>query len=177
MDNLDITRIESLLTNKPYKRYIKVTISRVSVKILDPISLRETEVILSGDPQNKPDSAILNVWTPAEDVYLRRNNKNIFNEGLILEYNEDIDSALNANSVSDEELREALTGKFFAIKALLDKFTSPAPAQRMLAMAEELDRPVRTIDAIKSKLADLQAKEYENIGLLTTNLNEGITND
>ena len=48
------------------------------------------------------------------------------------------------------------------VKALLDKFTSVAPVARMLAIAEEMDRPVKTVDAIKSKLAELQANEYED---------------
>lgn len=167
MDNIDITRIESLLTNKPYKRYIKATLGKVSVKILDPISFRETEIILSGNPQTKPDSAILNIWTTTEDVYFVRNNKVVLNEGLVIAYQEDIDQALSVNSVSDEELKAALSGKYFNVKALLDKFTSPTPVERMLALATEMDRPVKTITAIKEKLSELQAKEYENMGLMT----------
>ncbi len=167
MDSIDTTRIESLLTSKPYKRYIKATLGRVVVKILDPISLKETEIVLSGNPAQKPKSCILDIWTPAEDIYMRRNNSIILNDGLIIEYAEDIDQAPSVNAVSDDEIRAALAGKYFNMRAMLDKFTSPIPVERMLALATEMDRPVKTIAAITEKLAELQAKEYENTGLLT----------
>jgi hypothetical protein len=136
------------------------------------MSLRETEIILSGDPKQKPETAILDLWTAAEDVYFRRTNRNILNEGLIIDYGEEIDQPLGTNAVSDDELRTVLSGKYFAVKAMLDSFTSPAPAERMLALAEEMDRPVKTIEAIKSRLSELQLLEYENTGLLTNPIDE-----
>lgn len=157
----ETNRMQALMSNEPYKRYIKAVLSRVLVKILDPISLREVEVILSGEPDKKEDSCILDLWTPVEVVYFERNNQIILNEGLIVEYKQSIKTTPSVNVITEEELEAVLAERFFALKSLLDKLTSPAPVLRLLAKAEQMNKPVKTIDAIKSRLAELQRAEYE----------------
>lgn len=157
----ETSRIQSLLANEPHKRYIKAVLSRVSVKILDPISLRESEVILSGDPSKEEQSCILDLWTPMELVYFERNNRQILSEGLVIEYNKSVKPVASVNVISDDEIDAALNDRFFTLKNLLDKFTSPAPVARVLAKAQELNKPVKTIDAIKARLSELQVGEYE----------------
>ncbi len=157
----DTSRMQSLLANEPYKRYIKAVLSRVAVKILDPISLRESEVILSGDPAKEEQSAILDLWTPMEQVYFERSNRQILGEGLVIEYSKSIKPVTSVNTISDEEIDAALNDRFFTLKNLLDKFTSPAPVSRILAKAQDMNKPVKTIDAIKARLSELQVAEYE----------------
>ena len=149
------------MSNNPYKKYIKVTLGRVSCKILDPISGEQVEVILEGDPKLKPDTCILEIWTQVEDTYFQRANKSILNEGLVISYESEAITVEFPNSVSDEDMTEALAGKFMQVKNLLDKFTSTVPAERMLNLAEDMNRPVKTIDAIKARLSELQKLEYE----------------
>lgn len=158
---MDNSRIEALLANEPHKRYIKAIISRVVVKILDPISFAETEVVLSGDPKDKPKSCIVNLWTPMEAVYFERNNESVLKEGLVVEYGESITPPSSVNAITDAEIERVLGEKFFTLKNLLETFTSPAPVLRILSKAEELNKPVKTIDAIRGRLAELQAQEYK----------------
>lgn len=159
MDSND--RLASLLANEPYKRFIKATISRVSVKVLDPISMTATEIILSGDPKKEEVGTILDLWTPIEFTYFERNNRIILEEGLLVEFSKSIKPVASVNSITDDDIRAALSEKFFTIKNMLGNFTSPAPVQRILEIAEEMDKPVKTIEAIKARLSDLQAKQYE----------------
>jgi hypothetical protein len=160
MEN-NMNQIASLMAKEPYKRYIKATLGRVVVKILDPITGQQVEVVLSGDPKLKEESCILDLWTSTEQTYFERNNKQILGDGLLVDFKESIEAVPTANNVSDAQIIEALTGKFFQVKKLLDGFTATAPVERMLTLAEEMNRPVKTIDAIKGKLAELQQLEYE----------------
>jgi hypothetical protein len=160
MEN-NMNQIASLMSKEPYKRYIKATLGRVVVKILDPITGQQVEVVLSGDPKLKEESCILDLWTSTEQTYFERNNKQILGEGLLVDFKESIEAVPTANNVTDTQIVDALTGKFFQVKKLLDGFTSTAPVERMLTLAEEMNRPVKTIDAIKGKLAELQISEYE----------------
>lgn len=160
MEDID-QRLKSLMMNEPHKRFIKAVISRVSVKILDPVSLQPSEVILMGDPKDEPEDSILDLWTPVEVVYFERNNKQILKEGLIVEYNKSIKTEPSVNLLSDEEIDTILNDRFFTLKNTLDKLTSPAPVHRILMRAEQLDKPTKTVKAIQARLSELQAGEYE----------------
>ena len=48
-----------------------------------------------------------------------------------------------------------------AVRSLLAKLDSTTAVARVLRLAEDLNKPVATINAIKEKLATLQQKEYE----------------
>lgn len=163
MDTNTSTRIEALLSNEPFKRYIKAIISRVSVKILDPISLAETEVILSGDPAKEEPGCILDLWTPMEVVYFERNNRQILAEGLLVDYVKSVQPVPTVNNVTDADIDAVLNDKFFSLKNLLKQFTSPAPVLRVLERAKALNKPVKTIEAITARLSELQAEEYEGL--------------
>jgi hypothetical protein len=152
----------AMVGGEPVARYMKTISGKLDVKILDQISGTPTDVILEGDALKGDESAILVFWLPVELAYFERANKYHLAKGMLVPYINKTEVVISPNMVTDDDLRAALNAKFFNVKNLLDKFTSPVPAERMLVMAESMNKQVGTINAIKSRLAELQAKEYES---------------
>ena len=144
---------------KPLAGYIKGVKGIVHVNAIDTFNGTPTVLTLKGDPADKTvdiDDITIFLWTQFEYDYFRRANKVLLAEGILAPYTKETVEAISVNEVSDEELETELKKKFFACRALLRKFTSPAPVLRMLHIAEDLNKPVGTINAIKVRLSELQ---------------------
>ena len=144
---------------EPLAGYIKGIKGIVHVHTIDTFNGTPIVLTLKGDPTDPTvdiDDVTIFLWTQFELDYFRKANKVILAEGILAPYNKETIEAISVNEVSDEELEAALKKKFFAVKSLLDKFTSPAPVVRLLHMAEDMNRPVGTISAIQKKLSTLQ---------------------
>ena len=142
----------------PLASYKKTIFAQLRVKILDPIRLMEEEVILKGDPELNEESCQVKIWSSAEDKYLRRNNKFHFESGALVPFSAAQEESFQVNQISDEEIEAVLIQPFFTLKNKLESFTSTIPVRRFLSAAERLNRPVRTIELLKKKLADLEQK-------------------
>ena len=143
----------------PLAGYIKGIKGIVHVHTIDTFNGTPVVLTLKGDPADKDtdvDDITIFLWTQFELDYFRRANKVILAEGILAPYTEKVLKEISVNEVSDEELTIALKKKFFATRALLNKFTSPAPVLRMLHIAEDLNKPVGTISAIQKRLSELQ---------------------
>ena len=144
---------------EPLVGYIKGVKGIVHVNTIDTFNGTPVVLTLKGDPVDKSvdiDDITIFLWTQFELDYFRRANKVILAEGLLAPYTKEVLAEISVNEISDEELTVALKKKFFACRALLNKFTSPAPVLRMLHIAEDLNRPVGTISAIQKRLSELQ---------------------
>jgi len=144
---------------EPLAGYIKGVKGIVHVNTIDTFNGTPVVLTLKGDPADKSvdiDNITIFLWTQFELDYFRRANKVILAEGLLAPYTKEVLAEISVNEVSDEELETALKKKFFATRALLNKFTSPAPVLRMLHIAEDLNKPVGTISAIQKRLSELQ---------------------
>lgn len=146
----------------PVARYIKVIKGRLQVRVLDAFAGKPKNMMLKGDPTN-PDldreEIMIICWTDMEDEYFRKSNKELIEKGYMAPYSEKVEEEIAVNEVSDAELEEALSKPFFAAKALLDQFTSPQPVKRMLNIAQEMNKKVGTVNAIKERLSELQKTE------------------
>lgn len=143
----------------PLAGYIKGVKGIVHVNTIDTFNGTPVVITLKGDPVDKTvdvDDITIFLWTKFELDYFRKANKTILAEGILAPYTKETIEKISVNEVSDEELEAALKKKFFAVRALLNKFTSPAPVVRLLHMAEDLNRPVGTISAIQNRLSELQ---------------------
>jgi hypothetical protein len=164
MDNSSANYFDTVNTamqnNTPHSRWIKVQLAKVALKVIDPLTGTRKEIIVEGNPQTERERCIHNCWSPFETAYFERENQYLILNGAVIRYGEGIETPVSPNMISDEDLQAALTKKFFAVQALLNQFTSPVPVQRMLLLAEEMNKPVGTINAIKERLAALQAEEY-----------------
>ena len=148
--------------NAPHSRWMKVLLSKVSVKVLDPMSGTPVEIIVTGDPIKEKDQCIINCWTPLETAYFERNNQYHVLNGNIVPFNKPIVIPTSINTLSDEEIVVVLDKKFMAVKSLLTKLDSTVSVSRVLQHATEMNKPVATINAIKARLAELQQLEYSD---------------
>jgi hypothetical protein len=147
---------------EPVARYKKVIVGQVCVSIIDPFTGAPVDRILKGkegDPNVFEDDITVTMWTEMDHDYFRRANQVLLQAGYITPCNKEIpDVPTSVNEISDGELIEVLNKKFFAMKSLLDKVTSPIPVMRLLQLAEDMNRPVGTINVIKERLSELQAE-------------------
>lgn len=145
---------------EPVACYIKTILGKVDVEVLDPFTGNFQIVHLKGDPNSADrDDVTVTLWTDMEHEYFRRANKVLLQRGYLAPYTQETIKQISVNEVTDEELLDALNKKFFAVAALLNKFTSPLPVQRLLKLAEDNNKPVRTIEVIKERLSELQKGE------------------
>ena len=146
---------------EPVARYKKAITGRVAVTMIDQFSGMPVDRILSGnlgDPNVILDDISVIMWTDFENEFFRKANRILLERGYLALAEPTEDAVeVSVNEISDEDIMVALNKKYFAVKALLDKFTSPNPAVRMLALAEEMNKPVGTVNKIKERLSELQA--------------------
>jgi hypothetical protein len=138
----------------PYASYVKTILGGVVVRFLDPIRMMPEERILVGVPgEAEEDDIVIKVWSKAEDVYLRKNNKLHFEAGRLIPYTKEQKEVSTVNQISDEEIELILQKPYFALKNKLEEFTSPVPVRRFLVAAERMNRPIGTINYIKECLS------------------------
>jgi len=147
-------------TGEPVARYKKGIVGGVGLTMIDSFTGQPKDVILIGninDPKTSIDDISITLWSELEHDYFRKANRVLLEQGylVLLEAEMEVIEP-SVNEVSDEVLKEALGKKYFAVKALLDKFTSPLPVMRMLQIAEDMNKSVGTVNKIKEKLSKLQ---------------------
>lgn len=149
---------------EPIAKYIKAIKGIVHVSVINTFTGKPEVISLKGDPGVKEtpiEDISIFFWTEFGHDFFRGANKLLLEEGILASYTQDIVDEVSVNEVSDDILIDALGKKFFAVKALLDKFTSPVPVLRLLNLAEDMNKPIGTITAIKKRLSDLQQIEQK----------------
>lgn len=152
----------AMQVNTPYKSYKKTVLGKIYVNLIDPFSGNPTGYIIEGNPE-RDDSCILDVWSEKEDAFFRRMNKKHFETGMLIFYERPVIEEPKERTIeeySDEELKEIVSQKFYAIQAQIRKAKSPVVLARMAALAKELDRSNSIINLIENSLAKLQEKPY-----------------
>lgn len=148
---------------RPYKSYIKGILGQVSVVVWDNFEEMPLEIILKGNPKNRDEGSIVDVWSPKEDVFFNRVNKKHFNNGVLLAYTRPELPAVVEKTVeqsSDEELITMINSKFLAFQAKLNKINSIAVLFRIRGLAEDLEKSEKIIKAIEARISELQADEF-----------------
>lgn len=151
------------LRGEVLEHYIKACRGRLAVDLIDPLAGEAVTRILKGDttdPSLDDEEAVVPLYTEYDKQYFLRENKGLIRRGLIVPHTPEHIEEIQVNVITEDELVEALDKPFFAVKALLDKFTSPVPVERLLRKAKELNKTSGVTDAIKMRLAALQEKEY-----------------
>lgn len=163
LETKDYGAIENI---SPYTSYIKTILGQVYVTVLSPFNNEPEGVILAGNPrvEKELEGCIVDVWSQKEDMYFRRVNSKNLEIGYIIPYTRTapmkISEEEELNSMSDEEMRELLKGKFFLLQSKVNKMTSVAPVFRLIQLAKEMEKSVKIINYLEGKLAELQLKEY-----------------
>jgi len=147
-----------MVSDTPYKMYIKAILGRVHLSILDPLDgNKPTGVMLSGDPNTDPD-CIVKVWSEMEDLYFQRMNRKFLSDGTILPYNRPAETAKvkSFEESTDEELTEFLKQRYITMQNKLSEIKSEAVLYRLLNLAKAQDKPERLVKLLELKLAELQ---------------------
>jgi hypothetical protein len=146
----------------PYKSYIKKSVGKVLIRVLNPFDEKPEEIILYGNPFTSPnkESMIVDVWNEKQDVYFKKMNAVHLANGMIVDYKRtDESQAKNYNALSDEEIEKILKSKYMVLKHALDKVTTATAALRVLNLARDLDVSEKYINIIEGRLAELQLQE------------------
>jgi len=117
------------------------------------------EFLLKGDP-NDPnadvDAMTIELTDGEAEKYFKKNNKSAIVQGYLIEISEHTLSLDETNAVSDGYLRDLLKKPLSKMKPRVDKFTSPVPVIRLLEIAQEENKQVRTIDYLKEVITKLE---------------------
>lgn len=151
------------LDNEPMTHYIKTIRGKVAVNRISPMSGEQETIMLQGDIED-PDAdltgAMVPLYTDHDLKYFEQANRGMIESGQIAPHDPEANEIDRINAITDDELRTLVTGKFFTLKGKLNEFTSPVPVMRALRLANEENRPVKTIETIEARLAELQVEDY-----------------
>lgn len=158
MENaLDI--YSAMQTEEPYATYKKTVLGQVAVRVLDPFQDKPIIQIMKGDPQKNDEGCLIDVWSPKEDAFIKRMNPNHFAKGNLIPFKRqkvyEPTEEEKLNSMSDEDMTKLLESPWFTIQSSVSKMTSAAPLYRLLNLAEEMERPEKTLEFIRARLSEL----------------------
>ena len=116
------------------------------------------EYLLKGDPTNPdadPDNMIVEIHNEDSEKFFIKSNKNALKNGYLVSINEYKITLDAVNAVTDGDLKDILKFPFAKMKKRVSEFTSPVPVQRLLEMAKDEDKSVKTINMIQTALENL----------------------
>ncbi len=152
----------AMQTGTPYKSYIKKSVGKVLVRVLNPFDEKPEEIILYGNPFTSPnkESMIVDVWNDKQDVYFKKMNTIHLANGMVVEYKRaEVAPEKVYNALSDEEIEQILKAKYMVLKHALEKITTATAALRFLNLARDLDISEKYVKLIEGRLAELQLQE------------------
>jgi len=141
---------------KPYTTYEKTILGKVFVTVLDPFSGNPVGMLLHGR-RGEPDT-IINMWSEVEDLFFKRSNRRELERGTIVKVvlPEQVEEPHTIEQYSDDELKSVINQRYASFQKVLSSIENEAVVYRMLNLAEEMEKSDRIMQAIKSKLAELQ---------------------
>lgn len=154
----------AMQAGEPYAAYIKTILAQVYVSILNPFDDNTPiGVILRGDPKKGDIDCIVNVWTEKQDLFLRNTNRSHFEKGVLVRYTRPKTEIKQRpiEEFTDEELLSIINDKFLVLQKVLNNTESEAVVYRMLSLAQDAEKPVKTINSIEARLAEIQSVGYE----------------
>jgi len=163
----DYSVISLMSTDNPVAVYKKGKgiIGKVNVKRLNSFTNQIEDVLLFSPPNGdtEADSCFIELWSDEEHVFFKRANRKHLEEGLIVEYNKPRSTQIkkSANNLTDEELEKLVVAPFMKLKKTVEKMTTEAALTRVIKVAEEAERPEKTMQFLRERLSVLQSGELE----------------
>jgi hypothetical protein len=147
----------SMQTGKPYASYKKTILGKVFVTVLDPFSHQPVGMLLEGVKGSPTE--IVDIWSEMEEMFFRRTNKKHLDRGMLIKVVRDEPKEVKRTleQYSDEELKEVINMKYLGFQKILSAITSEAVAIRMEQLAQEMEKSEKILNAIRAKVAELQA--------------------
>ena len=160
MEDIDV--YSAMQTGKPLASFKKVILANVYITYLNPFPPGEpVSKIIHGNPNKESEKCIIDVWTPQQLAFFKVANDYHLKKGNIIPWERNKKSEPSEeeiyNSLPDSKLDEILNDRWFTFKAALNKMTAEAVLVRFLKKAEDQEKSVKYIDAIKAKLSEVQS--------------------
>lgn len=117
------------------------------------------EFLLKGDPSSPNadvDAMVIELANEDAEKYFKKSNKSAIVQGYLIEVSEHTLSLDETNAVSDGYLRDLLKKPLSKMSPRVDKFTSPIPVIRLLEVAQQENKPIKTIEYLKSVISKLE---------------------
>jgi hypothetical protein len=102
-----------------------------------------------------------------EEAYFERQNKSLFKQGYIVKL-EEKEKPLEKGGVEKsyegitrEKIEELVTSPYMKFKKDLNEIDSVPVLYRILEVAEELERPEKTMTNIRQRLTEVQQKDIQ----------------
>jgi hypothetical protein len=158
------TDYSAMQTGFPLKSFIKKSLAKAEVRILDPFTGNPSSTILQGDPTNADqlEGCIVDCWTDKELVYFKKQNAKLLVQGIIGDYDRrtvaNTPAEKNWNALTDEEVVQLVSSKYLALTNGLEKMTSSVMVARVLNTAKNLDKSEKYVRVITERLSELQAE-------------------
>lgn len=137
-------------------------IGKLNVKVFNSLTGEIEDIIVEGIP-GKDDSCLVEIWSEKEHVFFKRANRYHLNEGHLIPFNKPRSKEIKRtpNNISDEEIEEVVNKPFMALKALVDRMTTEPALLRVISIAEEAERPEKTMQYLRERLSLIQSGEVE----------------
>jgi len=142
---------------KPYSAYRKTIPAKIHVVVLDPFRGEPMGLILTGRPGD--EDTIVKLYSVQEDVFFKRMNKRHFQQGNLVshEIKNEEEPVKILEQMDDEEVVKTINSKFYTLANVLQKTESEAFLFRLLNAARENEKSEKIINAIQTRLAEVQA--------------------
>ena len=153
-------------TGDPVAVYKKTILGKVEVSVINPFSGVPQNMMLYGEPNKNHPNCFVEVWSQMEEVYFERQNEVFFKKGTLIKLKEPkkpkrkgVGKEKDYDKITDEYLKELITAPFMKFKKELNAIDSDAVMYRILSLAEEMERPEKTMQHIRQRLTEVQQAE------------------
>jgi len=152
-------------TGDPVAVYKKAILGKVEVSVVNPFNGVPEPIILVGNPTTNDSRCFVEVWSQMEEVYFERQNKPLFKEGYVIKLKENVkpkekgEQEKSYEEFTRERIEELVTAPYMKFKKDLNEIESEPVLYRVLTVAEELERPEKTMVNIRQRLTEIQQKE------------------
>lgn len=163
--DIDTRVFSQMQKGKPLRTYKKEIMGKLHIVILNPFDLQSIEeVLLEGNPSNTNDKRqFIDLWTEEEIAFFEVKNETALTKGRLVIYNKEIPRTIEKtmDNLPEEELVELVNSPFIKLKNAVEQMTSEAALQRVLRVADQEDRPEKTMTFLRETLSKLQFGDLE----------------
>lgn len=163
-NSMDYGIISLMAEDEPLAVYRKAKgiVGKVEVRVYNSLTQQVETIMLEGNPSDPNcDTCYVEIWSEKEHIFFKRANKWHLQEGYIVPYSKARPKNIpqTANNLPDEEIEETVKKPFLALKAMVEQMTTEAALLRVINIAEELEKPEKTMSFLRERLALIQSGE------------------
>jgi len=154
-------------TGNPVAVYKKAILGKVEVSVVNPFNGVPESIILQGNPSKNSEGCFVEAWSQKEEVFFERQNKSLFKQGYLVKLEAKVKPQPKGEAVksyeeySREVIEGIVTAPFMKFKKDLNEIDSEPVLYRVLTVAEELERPEKTMVHIRQRLTEVQQKDSQ----------------